>query len=160
MLLSPRHEQFAQKVASGASAAQAYRETYPTASTATAETHGPELLRRRQVAVRVDELKGIQRAVVTEEFKVTREDMIRYLHEVLITPVGDIDADHILAQEVTRSRRVRGRGEDAEEWETEKIRMPAKMEAADKLIKMAGWYAPDKGELADAVIHVTIGQGQ
>jgi hypothetical protein len=143
LLLSPRHEQFAQCVAGGASAAQAYRDTYPNASTATAETHGPELLRRSQVAVRVDELRGIQRTVVTEEFKVSREDMVRYLHEVLITPVGEIDADHVLAQEMTRSRRVRGRGEDGEEWETEKIKMPAKMDATEKLIKLAGWYAPE-----------------
>ena len=47
MLLSPRHEQFAQKVASGASAAQAYRETYPNARPATAETNRPALLRRK-----------------------------------------------------------------------------------------------------------------
>ena len=157
MLLSPKHEQFAQSVAGGASAAQAYRETYPNAGTSTAETSGPELLRKPQVALRVNKLKGIQEEIITEEFQVSREDMVRYLYDVMTTPVGEIDSDHILAQELTRSRRVRGRGEDGEEWETERIKMPGKMEAADKLIKMAGWYAPDKGLAGETVIHVTIG---
>lgn len=143
LLLSPRHENFAQLVAGGASAAQAYRETYPNASTATAATRGPELLRGHHIAIRVAKLKGIQEEIVTEQFKVEREDMLRWLQEVIVTSVGEVDADHVLAQKVTKTRLVRGKGEDAEEWEVQRVEMPGKMEAAEKIIKMAGWYAAE-----------------
>lgn len=110
------------------------------------------------MAHRVSNLKGIQEKVITEEFQVSREDMVRYLYEVLVTPIGDIDAEHLLAQEFTRSRRAGSRGEDGGDWEVEKIKMPSKMEAADKLIKMAGWYAADKGLLTGELnIKVVIG---
>lgn len=63
--LNARHERFAHVVVkNGGNAAAAYREVYPKASRATAETEGPALLRRPQVARRVAQLTAPQLAKI------------------------------------------------------------------------------------------------
>ena len=59
VLSNPRHEAFAQKMATGSvSAAKAYRETHPKTTAKAAETHGPRLVRNGQVSGRIAELQG------------------------------------------------------------------------------------------------------
>lgn len=145
--MRPKHEAFAQKVAAGSSAGEAYREVYTTASKATAETEGPKLLRNPQIALRVEELKAAQRAALTEDFKVSRGEVIHYLLEVMNTPVGHIDPNHRLCQEWTEEKIQMG---EAVKTRT-KVKMPPKLEAVEKIIKMAGWYSPEKVQIgADA----------
>lgn len=94
--LSPLHRLFALEVVGGASAAEAYRTTYPRASQKTAETNGPRLLRSAQVAALVEErrAKVIQRAELTAEVKLER--ILLELHRIL-----DIDPLAIWTDELT-----------------------------------------------------------
>lgn len=58
VLDNARHERFAQEVAKGKSAAEAYQAAGYNADDKSAETAGPRLLRNVQVQARVDEILG------------------------------------------------------------------------------------------------------
>lgn len=80
VLSNPRHERFAQEIAKGASAGEAYRLAGYDADAKSAETAGPRLFRNVQVQARVAELqqRGAARAEVTietilDELKEARE---------------------------------------------------------------------------------------
>lgn len=139
VLSNQKHEAFAQLVATGEAAGAAYRQIYPSASAATAETTGPELLRKPQVKARVEELQeaGASKAVFT------LATTIEYLEEILVTPIGEVDEGHRLCQELSET--------STESGTTRKVKMPGKLEAIEKLIKLRGWYKPDKVEHSGTV---------
>ena len=143
-LLNPKHEAFAALVAEGLSAAEAYRQTYPSAKPSTVETTGPQLLRSPQVALRVEELRAIQTKVIEEKFKMGREEVTQFLVDVVKTPIGEVDETHILCQEYTETSGVNGT--------TRKYKMPSKLDAVEKIIKMGGYYAPEKVEHSGSVV--------
>lgn len=142
-LENPKHEAFAQAVAEGASAAEAYRRAYK-ASVPTAETNGPKLLRdNAQVELRAVELKAIQSEIIEKQFRMSREDVIQGLVEVWKTPIGEIKESHQLCQEYSFTPGMHG--------DAYKYKMPSKLDALEKLIKMAGWYAPEKVEVSGGI---------
>lgn len=53
--LNPRHQRFVQEYLLCLSAAEAYRRVYPKATPASAETHGPRLVRKGQVRRAIEE---------------------------------------------------------------------------------------------------------
>jgi len=132
MELSAKHEAFAQRVASGESAAAAYRATYPKASTPSAQTLGPEMLRNPQVSFRVKELRKAVREIALREFALTTTQILRYCLEVLETPAGQVTPRHKLCQEYTVGKT------------GVRVKMPGKLEAAEKIIKMMGWNEPEE----------------
>jgi hypothetical protein len=133
VLTNPKHEAFAQLVAKGSAAGEAYRKVYK-AKDEVCETSGPRLFRNPQVASRVAEIqeKGATKAAWTIE------TAIAYAEEVLETPVGDVDHNHRLCQERVY---IVGREEDSV-----KVKMVSKDAMFDKLCKLRGWYAAEKVE--------------
>jgi hypothetical protein len=142
-LTNPKHEAFAQKIAEGISAAEAYRELYPKAAPASAETLGPALFRSVQVSFRIEELKLVQQTIIEEKFKMGREDITQFLVDVVKTPIGEVDETHWLCQEYSETSGVNGT--------TRKYKMPSKLDAIEKVIKMGGYYAPEKVEHSGTV---------
>jgi phage terminase small subunit len=62
-----------------------------------------------------------------------RDDLVQYLVDVLKTPVGKIDANHVLAQEWSM-----------DEAGGIKVKMPAKLAAAAQLAAIMGWNKPQE----------------
>ena len=139
MKLSPKQEAFAQQVASGESAAGAYRAVNPKASRAHAQTSGPLLLRRSHIALRVDELRQAVRTLAARQFALTKVELLKYFQEVMETPAGELTEGHRLCQEISMGKAGRT------------IKMPGKLEAAEKIIRMMGWYEPDKMNLNQGI---------
>lgn len=149
-LKNQKHEAFAQAVAEGMSGAGAYRATIaePGTKTEACISAASRLLADDNVSLRVAELRMSFREVLEKKLGVRQETIARFLVSVMETPGEEVANTPYspLVQEIKRSRKVVGRGEDAEEWETEQVKMPTKMDAAEKLNKMAGWYEPEKVE--------------
>lgn len=74
----PKYETFAQKVALGASAAEAYSQGW-TCSSATAETNGPKLARSTQVKLRIEELRAKVAENAEKKFDMTKEKWLERL---------------------------------------------------------------------------------
>lgn len=146
VLESPKHEAFAEAVAEGASATAAYREHVADEGTTTGScmTLASRLLQQVEVALRVAELRKSFEHVLEHKLGVRQETMARYLLSVIETPIGEITINSPLCQEYKRTRKMVGRGEEAEEWEVEQVKKPAALDAVDKLVKMAGWYSTEK----------------
>lgn len=147
--LAPQHERFAQVVAGGAFAVDAYRQTVaePGTGYASCAAAAYMLMAVPEIAERIRQLRTNFARVLEEKLGVKQETIGRYLVEILTSPAGSIDADHPLCQEVVKTRQTHGHGEKAEEWETEKIKIPSKMEAAKILCAMAGWNAPEESKV-------------
>lgn len=84
VLDNKKHEKFAQEVASGTSAAQAYRMHVARKGCGqpTIETNGPALARSAQVALRISELKGKIAEKVQAKFEMTKEKWLEQLAEI------------------------------------------------------------------------------
>lgn len=103
-------EAFAHEVAKGASAAEAYRKTFPRASRATAETEGPATLRVSQVRLRVDWLrrKAAERPVRRTLLEISRKrEICAEIAEDCLEPLPRLKAiqvDNDLAGEGSEAR--------------------------------------------------------
>jgi hypothetical protein len=137
VLTNPKHEKFAQAVASGTSAAAAYRKLYKC-QPQTAETSGPELARNPQVSLRVAEIRENANKVAAEKLNLTQEEALQYLARVVRTPIGEIDQTSDLCQERTYV--------EGNEETSVKVKMPGKLDAIKLMASMCGWNAPQKLE--------------
>jgi len=142
--ISPKHEKFCQGIAAGQFACAAYLEHVSQGGTTkTAMEAASRLLADCKIAARIAELQTSFAEVLEKKLGVKRETIARSLVEIIKTPVGEVDETSPLCQEYKRSRRVTGAGEDAAEWQTEHVKTPSKIDAIDRLNKMAGWYEPE-----------------
>jgi hypothetical protein len=137
VLTNPKHEKFAQAVASGLSAAAAYRKVYKC-KPESAETNGPAMLRENQVAIRVAEIRENANKVAAEKLNLTQEEALQYLARVVRTPIGEIDQTSDLCQERTYV--------EGNEETSVKVKMPGKLDAIKLMASMCGWNAPQKLE--------------
>ncbi len=140
-------EEFALCMADGKSAAEAYRVTHPKVTNATAETNGPKMHRDTQVALRVKFLQKKVEDKVTDEFAWDKVDTLKWCLEIAQTPIGKVDQDHPLCQEYSRT--------DGNDSTTVRYKMPAKLEAMEKIIKIRGWYEPDKVQHSGSITLTT-----
>ena len=131
--LNSRQEKFAQLVASDVPATPAYIEAGYKVSTKVAGTNGPRMLVFAGVAARIKEL----RARESEKSEYKRADMVRFLVAILQTPVGDIDANSPLAQEITTDT-------IGEATIRKRVKMMGKIEAARLLVDIMGWKEPEQ----------------
>lgn len=134
-LKNSRHERFSVLVASGMTQADAYREVYPQSRRWKDESvHERASKVSAKVLPRIEQLKQ----AVADGAVIERQEVVRLLADILRTPVGGLTADSPLCQEV----------EDISFGETSrrKVKMPSKLQAADILCKMLGFYAPQKVE--------------
>jgi len=131
-LKNPRHEKFAQLVASGKyTLTAAYREIYPSSRRWKDVTLHPRASRLMcKVYARVQELQ----AAAAEKAVIYKASILGYLRDVILTPIGQLDASSPLVQRYV----VRG--------DTVIITMPSKIGAVQELAKALGWYQADKHE--------------
>lgn len=133
VLKNARHERFAQLVASGKTQADAYREVFPRSrSSKASDVHVMASRLACKVGARVAELKES----VAKAFTVEKGELVKFLAEVVRTPVDSVLATSPLAQEVE----VRTFGENV----VTKVRMPSKLGAVSELAKLLGLYEPEK----------------
>lgn len=99
-----------------------------------------------KISQRVADLRKSFKEVLENKLGVKQETLARHLLSIIETPVGEVTEESPLCQEYTRSRQLIGKGEEAEEWETEKVKTPSKLDAIKELNKMAGYYAPEQVE--------------
>ena len=128
-LANPRHERFAQAVASGKSASEAYRQS--GANGKNADVHAARLMVNDGICKRVAELKAAQ----SQKSELSRDQAREFLTEVILTPAGRVDEHSRLCQ----SYKVTSEGRE--------IRMPDKLRAIELLAKLCGWNEPDKYKL-------------
>lgn len=135
----PQHEAFAQAVAEGLSGAAAYRREISDSCTYDTSVVGAsKMLANPNVRVRVEELRCSFDRLLVEKLGVKQETIARYLLDVIETPVAEVTRGHKLCQEYHYAETMHGA--------VEKVKMPSKLEAVEKLVKMAGWNAPEKVE--------------
>lgn len=142
-MLSGPHQKFAEGIALGLSAAEAYKAAYPKASADNARKNAPRLTTNDDI---VAEVTRIRRAaeVLPGGAVLTLAMKRHFLYNVVMTPIGKVTENSYLCQEMTRTRRVVGRGDNAEEWEVEKIKIADKLAAIRIDNELSGDNAPVK----------------
>lgn len=130
-----QHEEFAYAIASGKTGAQAYKDTVARDCTAkTALEAASKLLRNPNVRARVAYLRKQLAEYVSDRHGWDREKLASYLIEALETPVGEVDQQHRLAQEVAVTQ------------DGTKVKTFGKAEAAKQLAQLCGWNEPEQVE--------------
>lgn len=160
MLENAKYEQFAQLVAFGHTGVQAYRDAVSTeCTTKTAMEAASRLLANCKISTRVAELRILADETLEKRLGWNKEKAMRYLVEILETPVGEVDENHRLAQEVTRDeiggqqgKLRRGDADEGNEITSAmgmrvKIKLPSKTEAMKQLAAMTTWNEPEKVEV-------------
>jgi len=131
-LKNPKHEAFCQAVANGSTGVQAYRdEISDGCTTKTAMEQASRMLADRNVSARVEELQKLAETTLEKRLGWNKEKALTYLVEILETPVGEVDQDHRLAQEI---------GYDSEG--RMKVKLPSKGDAMKQIAAMGGWNSP------------------
>lgn len=90
------------------------------------------LLRDIKISSRVEELQKLAETTLEKRLGWNKEKALTYLVEILETPVGEVDQDHRLAQEV----------KDTEDGK--QIKLPSKADAMKQIAAMCGWNEPEK----------------
>lgn len=136
-----RHEAFVVLLVEGKPPTEAILEVYPSASNKSSSTsYATALMRRRDVALR---LRWLQNRVA-EQAILSRDELAAYLSDVIRTPIGKVDENSKLAQELVED--VSGDGVISS-----RLKMPGKIEAARELARIMGYNAPEK---QDATVRV------
>jgi hypothetical protein len=91
-LANSRHELFAQAVASGKSASEAYRRSGATGKNA--DVHAARLMVNDGISQRVAELKAAQ----SQKTELSRDQLREFLIEVILTPAGKVNEQSRLCQ--------------------------------------------------------------
>jgi Terminase small subunit len=128
ILRNSQHERFAQGVASGLSASEAYRQSDGKGKNA--DVHAARLMVNDGICKRVAELKEAQ----SQKSELSRDQLREFLTEVILTPAGKVDEQSRLCQSYKVTPEVR------------EIRMPDKLRAIEQLAKLRGWNVPEKLE--------------
>ena len=124
VLKNPKHERFAQAVATGSSGAEAYRKHVSggKCSNATAEVTSCQMLRDgSKVALRVSELREELAERSKEKAFLSFDEKRNFFAMIVRTPIGEIDHTSPLCQERTY---IVGQEEDSV-----KVKMPDKLRA-------------------------------
>ena len=122
----------------GRNKSQAYREAGYRSKTP--EVEASLLSRNPKVSKYYNLLVAQTRAAAV----LTRHEVLAFCASVMRAPLSTLPVDSPLIQEVKRTRRVTGQGESAEEWETEQIKLPTKLDAGKLAAALEGWNAADK----------------
>lgn len=137
MLENPKYEAFAQAVANGSTGVQAYKDHVSNGcTTKSAIERASHLLRDVNVSSRVESLRKTAEETLEKHLGWNKLKAMTYLVEVLETPIGEVDQNHRLAQEIS--------------FDSEgqmKIKLPAKNDAMKQLSAMTSWNEPEKVEV-------------
>jgi hypothetical protein len=138
-----RQEKFAQLVAQGIPATQAYREAgYSDSRGHGAEGNAGPLLKRPQVAARVAEIRGMADGLGVALLTIVRKRT--FLAEVVETPIGSIGPESRLCQEVYEKVEMPQEGEEGKVVLRRRMRMVDKLRAIELDSKLANHFAAAK----------------
>jgi hypothetical protein len=139
VLSNSKWELFAQSVALGSSASEAYKAAGYKANDANAcRLNGNDKVRARVIE--------LQEAAASDKVLSLREAQ-EFATLIVRTAVGTVDEKSPLAQEVTRDILTGGAdGEGEGVTIREKIKLPCKFKAMDFLAKTRDWFTPEKKE--------------
>lgn len=140
-----QQERFCQLMALGAySNYSCYLQAYPNSSAEAARSSSSDLLTKPNIRARIDAL----RAEALKSVKITLEDQLRWYKTVRDTPVGYVDEESPLAQEVQKE--IEGTEETGPILKV-KIKTPSKMDAARQIDKLMGYDRDKDDPMAKAV---------
>jgi hypothetical protein len=146
-ILPPQHEEFAQMISLGASAAEAYRKHIsPTVENDSLWASASRLTKLDKVAERVSYLKAQAGKVALRHFGIDAETLILKHMEIISTPIGEIDETHPLCTKMKRSRRITGAGGVKQVWEVEEVAKPCVSRSLEALANLCGLNAAMKTE--------------
>lgn len=136
------------------SAKSCYAQVFPGSSEDAARTSASRLLTNANIRARIEWL----RKEAVKAFTCDKEELMRFLHAVVFTPVGHVDEESPLAQEVqweemqaggSQGKLRRGDADSGNEEASEpvtilkrKVKMPGKKECGELLARMQGWEKP------------------
>ena len=130
-LASIRHERFAQHCAAGATCAEAYRRV--TGDCKNTDVKGNQWLNKSGMKARVAEL----RAENALRSQLTRDEALKWLADLIRTPIGSVGKDSSLVQAY----------EENSEGKV-KVRLADKIAGLQTLCRMTGWNEPDQVRLS------------
>jgi len=134
-LKNSQHERFCQLIAKGElGAGSAYKKAFPKCKKNSARTLAARLAKVGEVKDRIMELQK----ETAKKALIEIEDVLKYAIAVMNTPVGDVSKTHKLCQEYSETT--------GEMSSSVRFKMPDKLAAMEKIIKIMGWYAPEKQE--------------
>lgn len=133
--LPAHYEAFAQSVAEGNTAADAYKATVASewATHETAMAKGSALLARGEIRARVQALRLTFKQVLEDRLGYTKATHAKILVDQIRTPVAEVNEFSPLAHEVTY---------DADG--SKKVKMANKLDAMKHLAEVAGYKEPEK----------------
>lgn len=132
-----KQREFCRLLAGGKSKAEAYRDAYKSKGSAkTCSACAVKLLKNASVAAYLESL----REEVKEADIADRQEILRFLTRILRTPVGGVDEDSDLCQEVTYGD------------QKKTVKMPSKITAVQEINRMMGHYEPEKVETTVSVV--------
>lgn len=144
MLANPKHEAFAQALASGAPASRAYRLHVAFRCTSkTADEKGSRLAALGKVRARVLELRALLAQKADEHFVASKLEVLAFLTRVVWTPVGVVDEASELAQDVIHCGHSLA---DGTSLARRRIKMVSKLHAIDLMARIQGWYDQRGGD--------------
>lgn len=133
-----QHERFCQLMAKGIySNYSCYLQVYPDSTAAAARSSSSDLLTKANIQSRIDWLR--KRAAEGVIFEL--QDGLKFLVDVIRTPVGYLDDESPLTQEVQRD--ITGTEEEGVVTKV-KIKMPGKMDAMKLMADIKGWKKSDE----------------
>jgi hypothetical protein len=133
ILKNVKHEQFAQLCATGLSRAESYRRVAGERAGKNSDANSDDWLNARGVRERVQELQERN----AERSEITREEAMRWLADLIRTPIGSVGKDSALVQAYE---------EDSEG--KVKVRLADKIAGLQTLCRMTGWNEPDQVRLS------------
>lgn len=140
-----QQERFCQLMALGAfSNYSCYLQAYRNSSAEAARSSSSDLLTKPNIRARIDAL----RAEALKAVKITLEDQLWWYKTVRDTPVGYVDEESPLAQEVQKE--IEGTEETGPILKV-KIKTPSKMDAARQIDKLMGYDRDKDDPMAKAV---------
>lgn len=154
--LSVRHERFCEGIAAGLSGAEAYTKAGYKVSRDDARKHAARLMTKDDVKGRIAELRKPQ----TKSALRKKEDNLRFLAEVIGTPLSEIGPDSPLCAEYTeevigggnRGKLKRGNAPSGNEKVgatviRRKVKKPDVLRAIELYSKLLGHFEPDRVEV-------------
>lgn len=156
--LTPKEEAWCMAVAAGQFSVDAYIEHISegkcqrnTAWTAVWQLNG-----RTEIAMRIAELKAGVKRLTEERFNYDCSQLAKDLIDIIKTPIGSIDENHWMAQEMTyeivggkQGKLKQGEAEEGNERETPirhrvRVKIPSKIDAAKLLASLCGYTTETK----------------
>jgi hypothetical protein len=137
VLKNQRHEVFAQGIAKGLTASDAFRVVTP-GNPKNVDIKACQMRRRAGVDQRILELR-LENA---KKATLSREQALKWLTQVITTGAGDVGPHDSLCQ---AHKVTNGDG-----WEAHDVKVPDKLVALQTLCKMCNWFSPEKFEFGVA----------